>query len=344
MKNFGLVIAGGLLSVSAFANTDGVTLGGYIDAGHTSVMVDKVNGTKTNDKSGFMVNEGALYIGKKWAEWEVYGDFSFGTDFDGAGNVEVAQAYVMQTMDNGFSWKLGKFDTLYGYYSGRGDSHAHRLNSTGLLQNYFPNHVGWAGSYSFSDMLKATLVVANDTETTGSGTRHPDMGITLSADVDTFSADAGVLFTTGSTTAAKNEMGYIGSLVVEGKFEPLMVGVFGLYSKDDSDGADADFGVGLDLGFDMNDKVGFNVRGEYLKIESGTLNLGKKGVSTLTGVGSTVTSALLKSAMAVTAGGQYTLAENVKLKVDYTYMKVDGDSGFDVDPFHVVQAGVVANF
>src|SRR4051812_41247872 len=76
--------------------------------------------------------------------------------------VSLFQAYVSNTLDNGFHWKLGQFDGVYGYYAGRQNGYAHRLTDTGYIQGaYLPrNHLGWMGGYSFSDMLKASVLVA----------------------------------------------------------------------------------------------------------------------------------------------------------------------------------------
>jgi hypothetical protein len=367
MKNLGLVVAGSVLSLSAFAQ-DGVTVGGYVDAGYTTVMMDKVAGVEQADMNGFLVREGAIYLGKKWGtEWEVFGDFSFGQSFDSVtgnpgaiGNLEVAQAFVGQNMDNGFSWKLGKMDTVFGYYAGRGDSHAHRLTDVGYIQAvYLPaSHLGWLASYSFSDMLKVSFLVANEDESfgtsgeagstaTGRGTRAADFGLLVGADFDAFSADVGAYIMTGET-ATKTATGYVVSAVVEGNFNPLTFGVYGVYSKNDADATapakdEADFGIGANVGYDVNEQFGADLRLEYVGMsDKSSFYNPITGVWTSLGAIPTVE---VESFMGATIGGHYKFNDNVKAKFDYTYAKFETKgTGVDMDPAHIVQAGVVANF
>ncbi len=374
MKKFGIIVAGSLLSLGAFAQ-EGVTLGGYVDAGYVTVMQDKAAGADTTDVNGFRIKEGAIYLGKKWGtEWEVFGDFSFGGNLPGSvGGVTVSQAFVAQMMENGFSWKLGQFDGVFGYYAGRADSHAHRLTDMGYISGaYLPaNHLGWMGGYSFSDMLKVNLLIANDNEGFGvstnnafdvntgvvsygasSGTRHPDFGLLVNADFDTFSADFGAYIMTGEDTAAASadsEMGYSISAVVEGNFEPLTVGVYGVYNKNDIKDSGAaknsgDFGIGANVAYDVNENFGADLRLEYVASSD------KAGFyNPMTNNWVVAQSAAeVKSVMAATIGGHYKFNDSVKAKFDYTYMSVDADpttgADADQDPFHIVQAGVVANF
>jgi hypothetical protein len=385
MNKLGIVVAGSLLSLGAFAADDGVILGGYVDAGFTSVMIDKAGGAKMPDRSGFLVREGAIYLGKKWGtEWEVFGDFAFSSNgstlTDSAGDtsstgptVSVAQAFISNTMDNGFGWKLGKFDGIFGYYAGRKDSHAHHLTDTGYIQGaYLPgSHLGWLGSYSFSDMLKFSLLVANDDESFGyssgaasagggsgaavgsSGFRRPDLGVLVNADFDAFSADLGAYIMTGEDNAAsgKAKLGYVVSAVFEGNFNPLTFGVYGVFSQNDADnitlGAknSSDFGVGANVGYAINDKFGADLRVEYVAMND-KFDVYDPTTQTWLNITGGTPGVEAKSVMAGTIGGSYKFNDNVKAKLDYTYAKFDtkGAGAATIDPFHIVQAGVVANF
>lgn len=374
MKNLGLVVAGSVLSLSAFAQ-DGVTVGGYVDAGYTAVMQDKASGVEVEDMNGFLVREGAIYLGKKWGtEWEVFGDFAYAhkqvwddANSDGvvdAGEVGydsgfgVSQAFVGQNMDNGFSWKLGQFDGVFGYYAGRADSHAHHLTDVGYIQAaYLPSsHLGWLGSYSFSDMLKVSFLVANEDEsfgTTGSGgstaagrgTRAADFGLLVGADFDAFSADVGAYIMTGEQNT-KTATGYVVSAVVEGNFNPLTFGVYGVYSKNDADATapakdEADFGIGANVGYDVNEQFGTALRLEYVGMNDKTQYYNPILGGWVTVAGATE----VESFMGATIGAHYKFNDNVKAKFDYTYAKFETKgTNADVDPFHIVQAGVVANF
>lgn len=366
MKKFGFVVAGSLLSLGAFAQDEGVTVGGYVDAGYQSVMVDKVAGGNIVDNSGFLVREGAIYLGKKWGtEWEVFGDFNFsGTYTSAITGVGVSQAFVAQNMDSGFSWKLGKMDTVFGYYAGRGDSHAHRLTDVGYIQEaYLPSsHMGWLGTYSFSDMLKFSLLVANEDEsfgTTGTagaggtandrGTKNADLGLLVGADFDAFSADVGAYIMTGET-GKKSELGYVVSAVVEGNFNPLTFGVYGVYFKNDAEAVtgskdEADFGIGANVGYDVNEQFGADLRLEYVGMnDKGTYYNPVTNAWTTLG-GGVAAGVEVESYTGATIGGHYKFNDNVKAKFDYTYAKFETKgTNVDMDPAHIVNAGVVANF
>ncbi len=364
MKKIGFAVAGSLLSLSAFAQDEGVTVGGYVDAGYRSVMMDKALGADVADSSGFLVREGAIYLGKKWGtEWEVFGDFAYRGGFNGTGNVAVSQAFVAQSMENGLSWKLGQFDGVFGYYAGRVDSHAHALTDTGYIQGaYLPaSHIGWMANYSFSDMLKVGVLVANENENFGtsgaagslgggSGTHSADFGLLVGADFDAFSADVGAYFMTGETGAGvESELGYVVSGVVEGNFNPLTFGVYGVYFKNDASATapakdEADFGFGANVGYDVNEQFAANLRLEYVGMNDKS-SFYNPTTGTWISVLNGVNDQEVESVLAATIGGGYKFNDNVKAKVDYTYAQIETKgTNADVDPMHTVNAGVVANF
>lgn len=324
-----MLVVGGLLSLGAFAADEGVTLGGYVDAGYNSFH------QKDSTMSGFLVREGGVYVGKKFGEWQVFGDFMYdGSDFG------VSQAFLSTSMDNGLSWKLGKFDGMFGAYAGTVDPWTHRLISKGLLQGYTPDsHTGWTGSYSLSDMLKVSALVANNSNPGGSdadqGTGHPDLGVVVNADLDAVKADVGALFKTGGFTSdTGSELGYAVTANVHGKFSGFDLGVFGLYNKADVKDAKSDFGVGVNVGHDLTNKLALNARGEYLNTAS------KNYLNPVSGEFSA--SGDVKNVMLATVGAQWKFSDAVKARLDYSYLSVKADT--TVDPVSAIQAGVVANF
>ena len=335
MNKFGMLVVGGLLSLSAFAADEGVTLGGYVDAGYSSF-----HEKGTASMSGFLVREGGVYVGKKFGEWQVFGDFMYGETADAHG-LNVSQAFVSTSMDNGLSWKLGKFDGLFGAYAGQHDAWTHRLISKGLLQGYSPDsHTGWTGSYSLSDMLKVSAVVANNSGVDASsvGTNNPEFGVVVNADLDAVKADVGALFKTGGKTDSQkanlqSELGYSVTANVHGKFSGFDLGVFGLYNKADSKDAKSDFGVGLNVGHELTSKLALNVRGEYLDTNSG----GYIAPGYTKSSGSDV-----KNVMAATVGAQWKFSNSVVAKLDYSFLKPDATAKQEAT--HGIQAGVVANF
>ncbi len=328
-----MLVVGGLLSLGAFAADEGVTLGGYVDAGY-----DWSHQKGTADQGGFLVREGGVYVGKKFGEWQVFGDFMFGDNADAHG-LNVSQAFLSTSMDNGLSWKLGKFDGLFGAYAGQHDAWTHRLISKGLLQGYTPDsHTGWTGSYSLSDMLKVSALVANNSNPNlvkDEGTGHPDLGVVVNADLDAVKADVGALFKTGGYTSdTGSELGYAVTANVHGKFSGFDLGVFGLYNKADVKDAKSDFGFGLNVGYDLTSKLGLNARGEYLDTKSESIVYpGNTSATSVTG---------LKNAMLGTVGAQWKFSNSVVGKLDYSYLKADSATKFE--PISRVNASVVANF
>jgi hypothetical protein len=346
MNKYGMLVVGGLLSLGAFAADEGVTLGGYVDAGYDwSHQRDRKDGTVNSvDQGGFLVREGGVYVGKKFGEWQVFSDVKY----DGT-NLQVSQAFLSTSMDNGLSWKIGKFDGLFGAYAGTVDPWTHRLTEKGMLQGYSPaSHTGWTGSYSLSDMLKVSALVANDSDTAATaaqpnnGTRNPDLGLVVNADLDAVKADVGALFKTGNGAGSNSKLGYTLTANVHGKFSGFDLGVYGLLDKDDAedannDAAKSDFGVGVNVGYDLTSNLALNVRGEYLKTKSGNF-VDAVGATFAPGVGNNAAN----SVMMATVGGQWKFSNSVVGKIDYSYQKVDANT--DVEAAHLVKAGVVANF
>ncbi len=326
-----MLVVGGLLSLGAFAADEGVTLGGYADAGYSWTHQ---KGTK--DQGGFLVREGAVYVGKKFGEWQVFGDFAFGERADNEGTLSVSQAFVSTSMDNGLSWKLGRFDGLFGAYAGTVDSWTYRLTDKGMLQGYTPaSHTGWAGSYSLSDMLKVTALVANNSDekaNSSEGTRNPDLGVVVNADLDAVKADVGALFATGNGGSADvSALGYTVTANVHGSFSGFDLGVYGLFNKDDVKDAKTDFGFGVNVGHELTSKLALNVRGEYLNTKS--KNFADALGNELTDV---------KNVMMGTVGAQWKFSSSVVGKLDYSYQKVSADA--KKEPISLVNAAIVANF
>ena len=334
MNKYGMLVVGGLLSLGAFAADEGVTLGGYVDAGYNSI-----HQKDAASSSEFLVREGGVYVGKKFGEWQVFSDVVYnGT------NLEIAQAFLSTSMDNGLSWKLGKFDGMFGAYAGTVDPWTHRLISKGMLQGYTPDsHTGWTGSYSLSDMLKVSALVANNSDTVDgskAGSHNPDLGVVVNADLDAVKADVGALFTTGgrgdgAAPAALEaaELGYTVTANVHGSFSGFDLGVYGLYNKADVKDAESDFGVGVNVGHDLTSKLALNVRGEYLDTNS------KAYLNPITSelVGDDVNNVML-----ATVGAMWKFSDSVKGRLDYSYLKVDADT--KEEPVNAIQAGIVANF
>ena len=121
--------------------------------------------------------------------------------------------------------------------------------------------------------------------------------------------------------------------------------MYGVFSQPDVEDADSDFGIGLDLGFDFNEQIGFGVRGEWAQVGdsnsfiSGIADLGT-AAATINGVGA---GAEGKSATQVTVGPQFAMNDNVTAKLNYTWEQYKAN-GVDDETFHGVSFNVLAHF
>ena len=203
-RNFGTIgVMGAMLLGSAAFAADGLKVGGYVDAGYdwakSKVTVGSTETTMPTVNT-FSFHEAALSVSKDMGAGgaHVLLPFNYGS---GAGaqtvafNATNAEAFVSWKYDNGFSWKLGQFASIYGF-EGK-DSVDHRFTSNGLLFAALPaTHAGWLGSYAVSDMLVAHFLVANPTGQAemAAGAGNPNLGFRLDAKMDAFHASVSGLF------------------------------------------------------------------------------------------------------------------------------------------------------
>ena len=159
---------------------------GFIDAQFQATSRHSFNGTSNQNSRGFSIHDGALYVSKSVGNGEAKLDIPFslrdkggktigsGTDSTGA-NVSVtagngvdfdiatvrAQAYVGQKYENGLRWKLGQFDTSYGFEVN--DTVDIALSRQGYVYNYTDPfvHTGLQVGYDFSPTYGMNLLAAN---------------------------------------------------------------------------------------------------------------------------------------------------------------------------------------
>ena len=153
----------------------------------------------------------------------------------------------------------------------------------------------------------------------------------MNADLDAVKADVGALFGSGGHDGVDSELGYTVTANVHGSFSGLDLSVFGLFFKDDVKDAKSDFGVGLNVGYNLTNKLALNARGEYLDTNSKSFLL----------LGETVGTDV-NNVMMATVGAQWKFSDSVKGRLDYNYVKADAET--KIDAINGIQAGVVANF
>jgi len=324
-RNLGIfttVLLGGALVAHA---QDGVSFGGYVDAQYNWNNTKDTGGVSNADSSvnTFRFNEGAVYLSKKVGGAEVFVDLDFAgpaksatSGFTGTPVAEdwtvgesKSQAYVSMSYDNGFAWRLGQFDSLFGFEGN--DTHTIKYAAHGVMWDQMPvTHVGWHGSYEFSDMFTVHGLVANPYNQGHMNNGNLDFGLKANTKFDSFNFNLGVLVNTGDHEATGNDKqsGYIVDMDIGSNWGMWDAALYGYASKGDTKGTKTDFGVGVDLGMKWSDTVHGGLRFEWLK--DGTESAAAPKDATIE----------------VTVGPQFHLAEGFVAKLDYTWESISYDS------------------
>jgi len=222
MKKLGL-LGVVLMSGTALA-ADGIKIGGFADVGLTW----EKDGAPT---MGFMVGEGAVYLGKSMGAGEMLLDLPFayeGGTIAGISSNNItagfhqAQAYVSWKYDNGFSWKMGQFDSLYRFEGN--DSWDRFFSNAGMLAGMVPvTHTGLLVGYKASDALGVHFLVSNhgaQGAQTANADAKFDYGVKVNANTDMVNVNVGALFSAVDATgdyewtinaSAGNKMGALSS-------------------------------------------------------------------------------------------------------------------------------------
>jgi hypothetical protein len=181
LLSLGLLVS--MSSQSAFsAEVAGVTFSGFVDAQFQSASKSPYNSSSNLNSRGFSVHDGALYITRATKNTEVKVDIPFslrdkggkkigtdstGGDVFGQNSVDFdiatvrAQAYVSHKMENGFRWKLGQFDTSYGFEVN--DTVDGTFTRQGYVYNYTDPfvHTGLQLGYDMNSTMGINVLVAN---------------------------------------------------------------------------------------------------------------------------------------------------------------------------------------
>ena len=335
---FTAAVVGFAVSANASDHGDheGVHFGGYVDA-----QFNWVNGTDGGQANvnQFAHGEGALYLGKNAGDVEVFVDVPLTASTSTTGTTTVsnglqlngaqAQAYVGMKMDNGFSWRLGKFDTHFNYEAK--DSHERTFVKEGFLSNgssvsseastvtlynASETHTGLRLGYDVSDVLTVHGYIANLLGLNGTGLDgNYEFGLHFAATMDNID-----LHLAGSFAEILGETAFLIDFVAASTFDMFSVGLFGVYGDLGQSNSEASYGVGLDLGYDIDEMASIGARVEY---------------------GS---DAAENTAFQVTVGPQVELDDDFVLRADYTLTSISLDTGSDPDSKHEVHVGAVYSF
>jgi len=189
------------------------------------------------------------------------------------GGFGARQAYVaLRTpVGNGIDWKVGLFDGITGYESNVGYTNPNYTRSYGWELNP-ASFAGILGAYKVSDVISLQAGIANR----GSGTNFISGANRLSAKsfigAVTLTAPESLGFLKGSTLNASTVQGFDnGAVNIYSVNATLSTPVAGLkvglaYDKQESLAADhADGNIfGVYANYQATEKLGFNLRGEYI--------------------------------------------------------------------------------
>jgi hypothetical protein len=264
-KKIGFVVVSSLAIVSAAQAEDGFKAGGFVDP--------QLQYTQGVGASAVM-NDGAIYMSKSLGDGTAtidlaFGDFQF-SKFVGlaipGGNVSISeglfgttataksQAFVAYKYSNGFNWKFGQFDGIFGFE--RNDTVDSLFSAQGGVFTLQPKvHQALLVGYELSKSLGVQAYVGGSdgsglARTTGSG--NPQIGAKVSF-IDAFRLGVGGYMETGRD-AAEAEAGTMFLNATAGmNFGDISLDAE--YSMDNSgvDGVDATTGVGVYAGYTMGD-------------------------------------------------------------------------------------------
>jgi len=322
-KTIRLFAGAALLGSAAFAaDSEGIKVGGFVDAQYNWVRQPSLKATNT-----FTIYDGAVYLGKSVGAGEVMIDIPFrsrtetelaaGRTATAAGQsgvandsafvvgAEKAQAYVAWKYENGFSWKVGQFDSVYGFEAN--DSADAVFAKQGLIWGNIPNasnptltltvptvHLGALMTYDLSELLGINLLVANPNPAGKMYDGNPDFGFKIVSKFDIFRASIGGLF-----TRVGNDKGTLFDVIAGAQFGKLMTDLEVTFDKAATAGSKTRFSGLVQLGYGLSDQLNVATRFEYSKL------------STL-------------KALAWTTGPQWWFSKGFVTKLDYTLSTVDG--------------------
>jgi len=271
----------------------------------------------------------------------------------GVGN-DIRQAYILlrTPVGNGIDWKVGVFDTIIGYEGTTSSGNPNYSRSYGY--NLEPTtHTGVLGTYKINDIVTVEAGVA-DTAYAGAGAytaaynttlyRPTFMGLATLTAPDSFgwakggTVSAGFITTSGGTAAVtiphvsgdgatSYYMGFtlptpVSALKVGGAFDYLDAYDLGAYTWD----------LAGYSTFQVNDKLSFNLRAEYLNAggntayATGSVN-GGAFITGIPGPGEVLADGK-QQAQEITATVQYSLWANVLTRLEFRWDYVNHGNGY----------------
>lgn len=307
-------------------------ISGFVDA-------QFVKSTRQSMNRGFLLNDGAIYVTSELKEVEFKVDIPFRMYTVGNPNFEVgltrAQAYVGQKLASGFKWKIGQFDTTFGFEGN--DTVDITFSRQGNVYNYTDPfvHTGLFFGYDFSPELNLNFYVANPNDRGVSTNKNLQYGAQLVRSASDFRFAIGGMLNADSTTGKTN---YYADVVTGVTVGGLSVDAEASYNYR-SDIINPDTGTGINgigallhIVYQFSEPFTFGARGEYITQQA------------LADPKETAPQSTLKSQVLIFAGPQYYITKNIRLKLDYS-LQMDTEYGSSTAQLsHGLQIGSILRF
>lgn len=199
-----LVLLLGFTCFFSYADDPTTQVNGYVDVqgqwGRGNLELQP--GTKYNGQPGFgfAVHKGAFEFQKSTRLHSMHIDIPFHqtrTTPDSNNNLDIAkeraQAYLSGQPNEGWSWKLGQFDTPWGYEGN--DTNTIVFRDLGIVYNVTPNtNLGFYLTRHYTPLLKVALFVGNSNQTSQQKIdRQLEKGVKLSMEMGGNFVHLGVL-------------------------------------------------------------------------------------------------------------------------------------------------------
>jgi hypothetical protein len=286
----------------------------------------------------FKIQDGALQLAQHVDNAGFVLDLPFHTNAGSMGlfvGTDQAQAFVDVRYDNGGRWKLGQFDSIYGFESNRTVDLF--FTRQGQLHNALPKTFdGLLLGYDASKELGINLMVANPADAPFMAKQNPALGAQVTYKSDMGRAAVGYEMNKDS---AANATSSLIDVVVGGNFGALAVDLEGDVQKTLS--YDSGKGLLANVIYSVDDKLGLGVRGEYFK----NWNVADASGAQVTfpAIGTAAPSAVNKG-MDVTVGPSYAMSKNLRVRADYTFTSITAVENTDAVKAHAAAVSAVYKF
>ncbi len=284
-------------------------LSGFLDA--------QYQGSSNSDMHrGFLLNDGALYLTWDLAKLDFKIDLPFrmytqnGPDFQLG--LTKAQAFVGQKYESGFRWKIGQFDTTFGFEGN--DTVDIVFSRQGNVYNFTDPfvHTGILLGYDFNADWGLNAYIADPNDRGILQGKDLQFGLQLVKASQTFRFAPGLLVNRDFSTQQYNYEADLVAGVTLGKL--AIDGEINYNSRNDIINPETGTGIRgigalLQVQYSINDDWNIAVRPEYITQQA------------YTDPKSTATQTLLKSQVLVFVGPQYNINKYIRLRLDYSYQQ-----------------------